>query len=337
VRVAVLAVAVLLAATASGGASVPRIWLCADPSNLPFSSKDAREPGFEVEIARAIAEALGAEFSVHWFPTAREILALRQLYDGRCDLLLGLPVTERFRDEKPRLIFSVPYYVIRQVVVSPSLGGVRSLEDVKSKLVGVQAMTLSDHLVYERGYNRKIYRNPEEAFVALVKGEVDAVVMEAPLAGWFVKKNPGFRATEVNDPTRDLPIGAAIRKADRHLKEAVDRVIQELQPNRLPDILSRYGITLAQSASPSAPVSPELRAARSTYLTQCSQCHGIDAKGTAAASNLEAFPGTEDDFVRLVRNGRAGTAMGPWKGIVSDDEIRDIARYIKRLSKGSGS
>jgi mono/diheme cytochrome c family protein len=84
-------------------------------------------------------------------------------------------------------------------------------------------------------------------------------------------------------------------------------------------------------------VSPELRAARSTYLTQCSQCHGIDAKGSAAASNLEAFPGTEDDFVRLVRNGRAGTAMGPWKGIVSDDEIRDIARYIKRLSKGSGS
>jgi len=129
VRVVGLAVAVLLLATARSGGEVRRIRLCADPSNLPFSSQDAKRPGFEVEIARAIAEALGAEFSVHWFPTAREFLALRQLYDGRCDLFMGLPLTGRFTDDKPRLIFSAPYYVMRQVVVSPGTGAVRSLAE----------------------------------------------------------------------------------------------------------------------------------------------------------------------------------------------------------------
>ena len=76
-RVLGLAVAILLTATAVGSGEVRRIGLCADPSNLPFSSQNAQEPGFEVELARAIAEALGAEMSVHWFPTAREVLAFR--------------------------------------------------------------------------------------------------------------------------------------------------------------------------------------------------------------------------------------------------------------------
>jgi ABC-type amino acid transport substrate-binding protein len=160
VRVAGLAVAVLLTATAVGGAEARRITLCADPSNLPFSSRGAAEPGFEVEIARAIAETVNAEFGVHWLPTSREVLALRQLDDGRCDLFMGVPLVTQYMDDKPRLIFSAPYYVMRQAIASPNIGAVRSFDDLRGKLVGVQAMTIGDHLVYAHGYNRKVYRNP---------------------------------------------------------------------------------------------------------------------------------------------------------------------------------
>jgi mono/diheme cytochrome c family protein len=100
--------------------------------------------------------------------------------------------------------------------------------------------------------------------------------------------------------------------------------------------LARGGVMLGQAAREAAPLAPELRAARLTYLTQCSQCHGTDANGSAAAANLRAFKGTEDDFLRIVRDGRAGTGMTPWKGLISDDEIRNIARYIKQLSAGWG-
>lgn len=329
-----LAVAIVLIATASSDGEVRQIRLCADPSNLPFSSRDATEPGFEVEIARAIAEAVGAEFSVHWYPTAREILTLRQLYEGRCDLLMGMPLTSRFTDDKPRLLFTAPYYVMRQVVVSPAVGGVRSFDDLRGKLVGVQAMTLSDQLVYDRGYNRKVYLKPDEMFTALVTGEVDAVVMESAFAGWFLRKNPGFRAIAIGDPRRDLEIVAAVRKADVELKEAVDRALQQLRSKNLPDILSRYGLVLAQAGPSTGALSAEMRSARSTYLTQCSQCHGTDAKGTPVAANLQTFKGTEDDFLRIVRNGRPGTAMTPWRGLIADDEIRNIARYVKGLAAG---
>ena len=330
-RVVAVAAAVLLTATASSGGEVRRIRLCADPANLPFSSQHATEPGFEVEIARAIADTVGAEFSVQWLPTAREILVLRQLSDGRCDLFMGVPLSERFTNDKPRLIFSAPYYVMRPAIVSPSIGAVRSLDELQSKLVGVQAMTLGDQLVYERGYKRKIYLSPTETFTALVKNEVDAVVIESPLAAWFVKRNPGFTVAEINDAQRELPIGAAIRSTDRDLKEAVDRAILRLQSKEVGDILARYGLVLAQATPASAPLSPELRAARSTFLTQCSQCHGTDANGTAAAASLRAFKGSEDDFLRIVENGRPGTAMTPWKGLIARDDIRAIARYIKQL------
>jgi ABC-type amino acid transport substrate-binding protein len=325
-----LAVAVALAATAGrGGAEPATVRLCADPLNPPFSARDQGEPGFEVEIARAIAATLGAELGVHWFPAVRETAALRQLYEGRCDLFMGLPVAERFRDGKPRLGFSRPYYVMRQVIVSPAVGGVASPQDLAGKLVGVQAMTLGDSLVFERGHRRRVYLTPAETFGALVNGEVDAVVIESPLAGWFVKTTPGFRAVDAGDRARDLDIGLAVRREDGQLRAAIDGALAQLSSAAVPDILARYGIVLAQNA-PAAP-SPELREARSTYLTQCSQCHGPDASGTAAAANLRAFKGSEEDFLRIVRNGRPGTAMTPWKGLIPDDDIRGIARYIKQL------
>ena len=328
-----LAVAVLLAAAASSEGDGRRIRLCADPANLPFSTRDDGTPGFEVEVARALAKALGAELTIHWVPTAREIVALRPLYDGRCDVFMGLPVTAAFRDDKPRLQFSAPYYVMRQVVVSPAVGGVASLDALPAKVVGVQAMTLGDQLVYERGFNRKVYRNADELFTALARSEVDAAVIDSPLAGWFVTRQPGFRVMEIVDAARDLPIGAAVRKSDVALKEELDGAIRTLETTALPAILAQYGIGQASRPTAAPALSPELRLARSTYLTQCSQCHGVDAKGTPVAANLQAFKGSEDDFLRIVRNGRPGTAMTPWKGLIDDDDIRAIARYLKQMAE----
>jgi mono/diheme cytochrome c family protein len=124
--------------------------------------------------------------------------------------------------------------------------------------------------------------------------------------------------------------------ADRKLRALQYDSKAELPSTNVPDSLARDGVTLAQAPREAAPLAPEMRAARLTYLTQCSQCHGTDAKGSAAASNLRAFKGTEDNFLRIVREGRAGTGMTPWKGLISDEDIRDIARYIKQLSGESG-
>src|SRR3989475_13024883 len=143
-----LVVAIVLIATTSSAGEVRRLRLCADPSNLPFSSRDAGEPGFEVEIARAIAAALEAELTVHWVPTAREIIVLRQLYERRCDLVMGFPITASFMDDKPRLSLSAPYYVMRQDVVASSVGCVPSVEDLKARGLGGEARSHTAQLAH---------------------------------------------------------------------------------------------------------------------------------------------------------------------------------------------
>ncbi|MBI4242220.1 MAG: hypothetical protein HY613_10915, partial [Candidatus Rokubacteria bacterium] len=79
--------------------------MCADPANLPFSSKEPAAPGFEVELARELAR----EVTFHWVPTYRWPVVRRQLLDGRCDVFFGLPVDPRFTDDNPRLALSLPY------------------------------------------------------------------------------------------------------------------------------------------------------------------------------------------------------------------------------------
>jgi ABC-type amino acid transport substrate-binding protein len=54
--------------------------VCADPSNLPFSSSDAATPGFEVELARLVARELGVEARFEWNPTyVRALRPLREV------------------------------------------------------------------------------------------------------------------------------------------------------------------------------------------------------------------------------------------------------------------
>src|SRR3989442_15931323 len=117
---------------------------------------------------------------------------------------MGLPLTERFAGDKPRLIFSIPYYVMRQVVVSSSLGAFRSLDELKSRLVGVQAITIGDHMVYERGYHRKGYLIPEATFYAHGRGRDVAGVIAAPPTGWIVTTTNALLETEINDPASSL-------------------------------------------------------------------------------------------------------------------------------------
>src|SRR4029434_3203642 len=62
--------------------------VCADPSNLPFSSTEATTPGFEVELARLIARELGIEARLEWHATF--VRALQPLRAGKRGLLVGL-------------------------------------------------------------------------------------------------------------------------------------------------------------------------------------------------------------------------------------------------------
>lgn len=241
--VVVLAVATGAGLARAGAAEeLSGVRVCADPANLPFSSSDAVTPGFEVELARALAPHV----SFHWVPTYRWIYVRRQLLDRRCDLFFGLPVDPRFTDDNPRLALSRPYYVMGQVIVSRAGEGVRGLEDLRGKAIGVQAMTPGDILVWQRGHARRVYLAPEEPVRAVLAGEVAAAVMWSSVAGWLTRRTPGLEIAWIREPEGEFPVAVGMRKEDRALAAALDRALGRLLgEGRAEAILRRYGVPVS--------------------------------------------------------------------------------------------
>ncbi len=66
----------------------------------------------------------------------------------------------------------------------------------------------------------------------------------------------------------------------------------------------------------------------------CGSCHGLTLRGglgpPLTADRLHGYP---LDFIsNTILNGRAGTAMPPWRGLLTEDEVNWIA---ERLLEGA--
>ena len=70
----------------------PPLRLCADPTNLPFSSDSPSQPGFYVEIGQALAQALGRPIAYDWYKSYFGKRTVRVTLLGKqCDAMIGLP------------------------------------------------------------------------------------------------------------------------------------------------------------------------------------------------------------------------------------------------------
>lgn len=95
------------------------------------------------------------------------------------------------------------------------------------------------------------------------------------------------------------------------------------------------------SASP-AFAGPDFETGKTTFLQRCKPCHGEGGNGkTFAANALNPPPKnftteqsrkelTQERMLRSVTQGRPGTAMMPWKDVLSEKEIRSVVHYIRR-------
>jgi ABC-type amino acid transport substrate-binding protein len=342
-RLLLLVLAVLAITVGLGhseGGALPQIKeaaslrFCADPNNLPFSSQDPQHPGFEVELGWEIARELGLKADFVWMPTHRGRVVLRQLAEGRCDLFMGLPRDQRFQDENPRLTLSVPYYSLGHSLALPEGSAIQDMKELVGKSIAVEFASLGAIFAVEQGYTQQTYRTQEELFWAVAKGEAVAAIMWAPIAGWMLKTNPEpkLRLMSVRGNDLEFQIGIGMRKRDEDLKDAVDGVLLRLgQRNTVADILQRYGVPISPQAAGGWLAKEETKVGEGLYARSCAECHGSNAKGSVLAPDLIAFKGTDDAFVKTSLNGRPATPMPPFKGILTEAEVRQILAYIRGL------
>ncbi len=303
--------------------------VCADPNNLPFSSSDPSEPGYDVELARAIAAELGVRAEMVWIPTLSGRTALRQLLEGKCDLFPGLPLDPRFTDDNPRLALTVPYYTLGHAVVIRERSGIRSLQDLHNRLVAVEQISIADIYAWENDYPRVPYRTQTEAFEAVGKGDVDAAILWAPIAGFLALKRPDppHEILRIRNPELEFKMGMGVRRADGELKATVDQVLARyVRDGRVDGILRRYGAAPPPPKAASLPPRDVAEGER-VYFSSCAHCHGPEAEGGSTAPSLKKFLGSDDQFTSIVLAGRPGTPMPPWQGLLEPDTILKIRAF----------
>jgi mxaJ protein len=243
------------------------ITLCADPANLPLSASSPEPSGYDVEIAQEIARSLGARLNYTWFATNYARRAFRQLIEGSCDYIMGLPARIDFEEADARMALTLPYYTTGFVPIVRFELPVQGYDDLKGREVGVAMMTVADFVLFRQGIKRHLYRGQQGLFEALAAGEINAAVMWGPSGGWYLKNHPELQLRMVAEsrPEMTFSLAVGVRKADADLREAIDRSLDALKRSgRIDAILARYGVpqlaeTLAVGQHASVEADPERR------------------------------------------------------------------------------
>lgn len=86
---------------------------------------------------------------------------------------------------------------------------------------------------------------------------------------------------------------------------------------------------------PAAPKpGPAVPTGQDIYDRSCAMCHGPGGRGTPLAAGLTGprqHATTEAAAADVIRNGIKGTAMTPFRTALTEQEIRDVAKYVMTL------
>ena len=193
----------------------------------PYEYVDGEEyKGIDIEIAQAIADAMGKKLEVDDIDFDSIIPAITT---GKADMsLAGMTVTD---ERKENVDFSDSYATGVQVIIVPEDSDITGPDDLaKDKMIGVQQGT-TGHIYCsdtpeKGGFGEDhvtAYPNGASAIQALQTGKVDAVVIDNEPAKAFVAENPGLKILDTEYVTEDYAI--AVKKGNTELLNQINAML----------------------------------------------------------------------------------------------------------------
>ena len=215
--------------------------LCAHANSLPFASKTQDPPGFQIELARALAEALGVSLHVEW------VVSGIQFRVADCDIVLDTIAVPEAQAER-RLQLSKPYQRSGVgLAVRPGAQGVNGFGDLNGRRVAVVGRSLAAMLLGQRGVQLTFYGYEEDMIEAVAHGEVEAAAVSPASVGYFNLRHPDTKLRFVHaydaEPELRWNLAVGLRRADPPLREAIDAALDKLAADgTVARIYARYGI-----------------------------------------------------------------------------------------------
>ena len=220
------------AAAASFTTIVPgKLVMSTNASFPPYEmvAADGSLEGIDIDVAAAIAQKLGLELQIDNMGFDACILAVQQ---GKSDICMaGLTITP---ERSAVMDFTDTYANGVQVVIVAANSDIQTLDDLANdKMIGTQMGTTGyiycSDTVENGGYGEDHvvpYDDGAAAIQALLKGQIDAVVIDNMPAQEYVAANPGLKILDMEYANEDYAIGIA--KGNTALLEAVNTALNEL-------------------------------------------------------------------------------------------------------------
>ena len=200
---------------------------------MGFRDTDGEIAGFDVDLAKAVAEKMGVELklqAINW--KAKET----ELASGKVDILWnGLTMNAERID---KMTFTRPYLQNRQVVVVRADSGIQTLADMKDKTIVLQdGSTAVDALQEDKN---KAFRDSIKGEPTVLKENItcfsqvelkraDAVVIDEVFADYFMSQdNQKGKFRKLNETLADEVYGIAVKKDNNELRDRIQKALDEL-------------------------------------------------------------------------------------------------------------
>ena len=234
-----------------------------------WNNKTQFYDGFELEIIKEIAARLKIEarpINISW-ANQPENLASRQV-----DILLSAREEGALDmgENKGKFSETLPYYRNTQRLLVRADGtAIKSLRDMIGKRVGVVSNSggaaIAETYNKNRGNAIRLFssRDLDRMIIQLRDRQLDAMILDEPVAVWQVRNNPNFII--IGEPLIPIRLVAIVNKDDLSLKKAVDQALTEMrQDGKLEQILKRWNLWESQKTLKSLKVLPSTGLATTT-------------------------------------------------------------------------
>jgi polar amino acid transport system substrate-binding protein len=201
----------------------------------PFLTSTPDKPdfsGYEVELFNAVAENLGYE--VQYTNTGFNTI-FRDTANGLFDTAVASSTIDA---ERERVVdFTVPFYEASNALLVAEGSDIASVDDLGDAIVGTQDGTTQEKFANNETDAAEVRGFPQgpDAISALITGQVDAVIIEQPVAADAVETQGGVEIVEELE-TGEL-FGWAVAPDNDGLREAMDEALETLKEDGTMDEL----------------------------------------------------------------------------------------------------
>ncbi|MGB3786839.1 MAG: transporter substrate-binding domain-containing protein [Phormidesmis sp.] len=212
----------------------------ADPIEEPLEDglKDSTIVGFDIDLAKLIADRLGRQLEVVDLSFDALIPAL---VDNKVDIAMA--ALEPNRSRKQLVDFSNIYYRARHMLVS--VGGYLRSRDLSYQTIGVRSGSVQARFAQKLtngeipGLNIEAYDSLEQLFIALDTGEIEGAIVEANLAGDYLSRYPDFDA---NVMATEEATGSAIALAKNSpLRRDINAALSQIKASgEMDQLIARW-------------------------------------------------------------------------------------------------